>query len=310
MMQGRALLDGAKNFLIFLVRAVVFPLAWLWALGLARKHSDTDPRARPKVLAAIVAGVVLAGGGYLMLDDFQDDATLEMYTLTSTRLSQATGASEYQANVDAEAASLGQIAILEEKLAQARANGEDKNATALEENLELANKDLAAARLKQQLLQRNRVFFDEELTPLLNAQDDVGIRNAVTVKGNQWATADYESDQLEAGQGINFDPEDMVQDMKSAMYKKDTAQADMALWMNWLLLPGLVGVFYAPLSMALGNVLKHAWVPSDSVGFKEYPGASMGWFLLLGGFGVPALFFAAWAFWDMDVRSSEGQISL
>lgn len=309
-MQGRALLDGAKNFLLFLVRAIVFPLAWLWALGLARKHTDTDPKARPKVLTAIVAGVVLAGGGFVVLDGFQSDATLEMYTLTQTRLSQATGASEYQANVDAEAASLGQIDILEGKLAEAEDAGDETNATTFRTSLETARTDLATAQLKQSLLAPNRAFFDNELVPLLAAQDDTGIRSAVAAKGSQWTVADYEHPNLPTTNKISFSPEDMVQDMKSAMYKKDKAQGDMALWMNWLLLPGLVGVFYAPLCFALGNVLKRAWVPSDSVGFKEYPGASMGWFLFLGAFGVPALFFAAWTFWDMDVRSTEGQISL
>lgn len=309
-MQGRALLDGAKNFLLFLVRAIVFPLAWIWALGVARKHSDTDPRARPKVLSAIVIGALLAGGGYVMLDDFRDDATAEMYTLTQTRLSQATGASEYQAAVDAETAAMGQIGILEGKLAEAEAAGNQADADAFRATLANATADLEAAQLQQQLLQRNRAFFDNELVALLAAQDDAAIRSAVEAKGAMWSDADYEHPGLEGTQKVSFSPEDMVQDMKSAMYKKDKAQDDMAVWMNWLLLPGLVGVFYAPLSMALGNVLKHAWVPSDSVGFKEYPGASMGWFLLLGGFGVPALFFAAWTFWDMDVRSAEGQISL
>ena len=309
-MQGRALLDGAKNFLLFLVRAIVFPLAWIWALGVARKHSDTDSKARPKVLTAIVAGVVLAAAGFVVLNDFSGDATDEMYAKTATRLSQATGASEYQANVDAEATSLGQIAILEGKLAEAQEAGDDEAAAAFEATLATARDAVEKARIKQQLLQRNRAFFDNDLAPLVDAKDDDAIRNAVASKGAQWSADDYAHAQLTGADKVAFDPEDMVQGMKSAMYKKDKAQGDMAVWMNWLLLPGLVGVFYAPLSIALGNVLKRAWVPSDSVGFKEYPGASMGWFLFLGAFGVPALFFAAWTFWDMDVRSREGQISL
>jgi hypothetical protein len=72
----------------------------------------------------------------------------------------------------------------------------------------------------------------------------------------------------------------------------------------------LTGLLMAPIVFAGGSILRSAYVPSDTVGFKPYPSKSGGWFLLLGAFGVVAIPFAAWAVRDLHKRSIEGQIAL
>lgn len=92
--------------------------------------------------------------------------------------------------------------------------------------------------------------------------------------------------------------------------------------------PAITGLVMAPFAFAGGSILRRAFVPSDTVGFKPYPGKSAGFFLLfmglfsplmILGLGMPptldlfALFaipFAAWVLYDMHKRSLEGQISL
>lgn len=103
---------------------------------------------------------------------------------------------------------------------------------------------------------------------------------------------------------------DVTEGVEGAIGRYDDAKADMDRVFLILLIPGLVGVFYAPLVLAMGSVLRTRFEPSATVGYKPYPGRAMGLFLLLGGFGIPALFFAAWAFQDMEIRRLEGQIAL
>lgn len=91
---------------------------------------------------------------------------------------------------------------------------------------------------------------------------------------------------------------------------KDEGVSDLEQFMFIFVYPGLVGVLFAPILFNIGRTLNAAWVPSESVGFKPYPGTSGSLFLLLGAFGIPATLFAAWAFMDVESRSAEGQISL
>jgi hypothetical protein len=102
----------------------------------------------------------------------------------------------------------------------------------------------------------------------------------------------------------------MVEGTQAALAIKDKAVGDMQLFMWVFLWPSLAGAFYAPVVFALGSVLRSAFVPSDTVGFKPYPGAAAGWFLLFGAFGLPSVPFAAWTFLDAEGRSREGQIAL
>lgn len=92
--------------------------------------------------------------------------------------------------------------------------------------------------------------------------------------------------------------------------QKDQAVGDVEQFMLMFVYPGLVGILFAPILFTIGRSLNKAWVPSESVGFKPYPAATGSLFLLLGAFGIPATFFAAWAFMDIEERSAEGQISL
>lgn len=106
------------------------------------------------------------------------------------------------------------------------------------------------------------------------------------------------------------DDEDLDARAAQAFAVKDDAASDMNTVLTWFVYPGLVGVFFAPLVWAVGSILRKAWEPSDSVGFKPYPHGAASLFLLLGALGVPALFFAGWTFLDLQNRSDEGQIAL
>lgn len=93
--------------------------------------------------------------------------------------------------------------------------------------------------------------------------------------------------------------------------------------------PSIVALLFAPLAFAGGSILRQAYVPSDSVGFKPYPGRAAGWFFLVLGLGSPmsvallpgtppildlfglvALPLAALLLRDLHKRSVEGQIAL
>ncbi|MGB1697904.1 MAG: hypothetical protein ACPHK8_05860 [Thermoplasmatota archaeon] len=91
---------------------------------------------------------------------------------------------------------------------------------------------------------------------------------------------------------------------------KDKGVAQFGQFMDLFVYPGLVGLFFAPILFVMARIINSAWVPSESVGFKPYPGTSGALFLVLGAFGIPATLFAAWAFMDVEDRSREGQISL
>lgn len=308
-MQGRALLEGTKNYTVFLVKTAVFPLIWLWAWRLAERHTDTDRNARTKIAAAFAAGIIIAGAGFMVLSNFEGDARASMYGEMDNRLSIAVGESEYQDQVTAIDAADNSIDILTRNLNAARDAGDQANATVFEENLNAAQEARTINLLKRSLLQRNHDFY-ESIAADIMAQNDASVKQAIDAFLASSSDDMYEHDGIPAADAISWNVGQSESRSNRAFEIKDKAEADMATWMNFLLLPGLIGAFFAPLSMAAGNVLKNAWEPSETVGYKPYPGASMGWFLLLGAFGVPALFFAAWAFWDMDVRSTEGQISL
>lgn len=305
----QAVAAGAKGYLTFLARAVIFPLAWMWALALAKKHQDTDPKAVSKVVAGIVAGVVLAAGGFLMLAEFSADAHDNMYDLLNGRMSVATGASEYQDQVSQVGAKQAQIDILEAKIEEANAAGDEAGAAEFQAVLDEAVAERAIAQAKMARLQRNNDFY-ASLTPVILAKDDAQAKAMLDDFAASTTNDMYADDAIPAASAIKFTVGSMEYHTAKNFGDKDKAQDDMTTWMTWLFLPGLIGAFYAPLMWACGSIMKNAWEPSETVGYKPYPGGAMGWFLLLGGFGVPALFFSAWAFWDMDVRSVEGQISL
>jgi len=134
------------------------------------------------------------------------------------------------------------------------------------------------------------VAEEKGVSPLLGGPDAKRIRTAITASGVQ--------------------ADGMAESVDRAFSVLTDSRGDLDQVYLYLFLPGLAGVFFAPLVFAMGSTLKLAWEQSASVGFKPYPSRAMGWFLLLGGFGIPALFFAAWTFQDMHVRRLEGQIAL
>lgn len=282
-------MDGIKAYGLFVIRTALFPLLWFWAVSLARKHADTDPNGVRKVGAAMVVGVVLSAAVFLMLANFQVDSQAGMYDALDARLVKAVGQADYEDQISAIEAADGQLVVLTAKYDEAKANGEEENATVFQASIEDVTTARSEALLRRAALEPNHALYNT-LKPIVANQDDERAKQLI-------ASAPFEFKDMDANAARAFEI-------------KDKAVEDMQKVMIWLLYPGVVGVFFAPMAFALGSILRNAWEPSESVGFKPYPGKSLGLFLLMGAFGVPALFFAAWGFWDMQMRSATGQISL
>lgn len=150
-------------------------------------------------------------------------------------------------------------------------------------------------------LELNHAFY-LRLKPLIQAQDVEGVQALMedahtdqrsTLPGDLYVTMP----DFHEGSAISF-----------ARLARDVPDFEMVTL--WFVFPSLVGLLFAPLVFGIGNVVRKAWVPSDSVGYKPYPYVSGGLFLLLGGFGIPAFYFAAWTLRDLERRSVEGQIAL
>ncbi len=247
-MEGRTVLGGLGRYFGWLVAVAVFPIAWAKAMGVAKRHQDTDPRSTAKVGIGIALGVLLLAGGIYYGVDFHGDNIHGMYESLDNRLAIALGNNAYNEAVDA---------------------GDQERAAEL-----AGNRDLY-----------------ERVSVAVLAHDDARAKQLIEDRGD----VDYPN--LDERAATAFDI-------------KDDAVRQFNLQMNLLVFPGFVGLLYAPLVFTLGNVLKHAYEQSETVGFKVYPGASAGWFLLLGAFGIPALPFAAWVMKDISERSVEGQIAL
>lgn len=285
-MSGDAPRRGLQSYLATLVATLLVPLLWLQAIKLARRHVADDARGPLKVIVAIGLGLAILGGGAYALVGFQADAETGMYTSLETRLAKAVGEAEYQDALAAIEAANNALPKIEANLANA--TDDAKRA-----ELEKARDDTLTARSKAEAtvakLGPNHALFGQ-IQQAVAAQDDAAIR------GHFAAAPAY--------------PETAAADADAALAIKDGAVADMAKF-SWLFLwPSLAGAFYAPLAFALGSILRKSFKPSDTVGFKPYPGAAAGFFLLFGAFGLPSIPFAAWTFNDALGRSEEGQIAL
>lgn len=406
-MRGQAIVAGARDLLVFVIKAILFPLTWMWAFKIAKRHSDADPGAMRKVVIAVIVGLIAAPGIGYMVYDYQEDARAGMYETMEGRLSTTYGASAHSDQSAAADAAAGVIGVLQtalsdaqDELSVARAaldaadTVEEADAARLvfddavakvadlEKNLILTQITLDQTQRWSERLADEDAFFKSIHDEIL-AQDDAALRAAAARRADAQAAAitpeaaaliDAEKamdsaamaradalalqrtyELLDEGRGLSSEesaayeaakaeyvdanaaynaardarssalaavngplpvPEDVHDTtvvLKGTHYWlgiKDNAEAQMAGWMNYMIFPGLIGVFYAPLFFALGSIMARAWDRSESVGFKPYPGASMGLFLFFGAFGWPSLLFAAWGLWDIDVRSKEGQISL
>lgn len=287
-MTGKGLWDGLKSYVGALLVVLLFPLFWARSFRLARRHADADPRGVAKVAVAIVVSVAILASGLFVLLAFQADAQHTMYTKSlDQRLSVAVGESDYQTNVAAVEAADVAIPIIERNLANA--TDEAKKA-----ELQKALDDARTARNKA--VAEIGVYsaghdLYERLVPAIRDEDDQAIRSMVAAEG------------LEK-------PADMEENVDAALAIKDRSVADMHLFFWLFLWPSLAGAFLAPVVFATGSILGKAFEPSDTVGYKKYPGAAAGWFLLFGAFGVPSIPFAAWTYLDLEGRSTEGQIAL
>lgn len=276
---------GLKTYLATLVATVLFPILWMKALGLARRHEDVDPRARAKVLAAIVASLAIGLVGTYALLGFFASSEEGMYDSLNVRLAEAVGETEYKDQVATATAAEKAIPIIEMNLANAT---DPVKRAALETALNETQASLNDARTRSAQLEANHAAY-ERINASIPDQDDDELRSLVA-------------------QAPAY--EDKDERATAAFAVKDRAVADMQLFGILFLWPSLIGMFFAPLVFALGSILRKAFVPSDTVGFKPYPGAAAGWFLFFGAFGLPSIPFAAWTFNDALGRSEEGQIAL
>lgn len=293
---------GFTAFLGTLVATVLVPLLWMKALALARRHEDADPRGRMKVLAAIAVSLGIALVGTYALLGFFADARAGMYSSLDERMATAVGETEYQeqlSTIDAANKALpvieGNLARERTALATAQATGDDAaeasaqaNVTKLEDTLAKTQDQLAKATARKATLEPNHAQYARIKAAALD-QDDAEVRRLVTTG------PDYK---------------DRDERMELAFAVKDKAVDDMRLFAWLFFWPSLAGAFFAPMAFALGSILAKAYEPSDTVGYKPYPGGAAGLFLLFGAFGVPSIPFAAWTFHDALGRSQEGQIAL
>lgn len=289
-MSGKALWSGLKSYLGALLTVVLFPLLWLRSLRLARRHTDSDRRGPAKVGAAIVLSVLILAGGATKLVAFQDKATDGMYASMDRRLATATGEAEYQDNAATVAASDVAIPIIQRNLANATAANDTAKQADLQAALNATQQARDKAAAKVESLKPNHALY-ESIQGDVQAQDDEAIRGAIERSGLAY-------------------PATMAHDTDAAFAIKDKSVSDMRLILWLFVWPSLFGAFFAPVVFALGSILAKAFVPSDTVGFKPYPGGAAGLFLLFGAFGLPSIPFAAWVWLDAEKRSREGQIAL
>ncbi|HUR24715.1 MAG TPA: hypothetical protein VM327_01725 [Candidatus Thermoplasmatota archaeon] len=311
-MTGKGLWNGLKSYAGALLTVLLFPLFWSRSLRLARRHREVDASGVAKVAVAILLSIVILAGGAFALLSFQSKAEHTMYTKSlDRRVSVAVGETVYQENVAATAAADVALPIIEANLANAtlklekarainRSSPSEESKKAVDDNatdvakLQQALTDTRDARTKASanvgLYGPNHALYGR-LVPAIRDEDDASIRSMM------------DADPLEK-------PAEMDAHVDDALALKDRAVADMHRSMWLFVWPSLFGAFLAPVVLAVGSILAKAFVPSDTVGYKPYPGMAAGLFLLFGAFGVPSIPFAAWTYLDFETRSREGQISL
>ncbi len=278
-----------KAYLANLFTVLIFPLLWVQSLRFAKAHRDDDAKAVAKVAVGIVASILVAGGGILWLTGFEADSQDGFYDALGATLAAQTGEGDYQAAV--EAATIAQTNYLgaQEKRDEAEAAGDSDGAQRWQATMDEQEAEMMAqASTAQSLAPNHQLFLQVNAT--LTARDDAAGKALIS---RSTAVDDAHRERALAAYDL-----------------KDEMEGDLALTMNWMMWPSLLGIFYAPVIFAVGNVLQSTWVPSNTVGFKPYPHKAAGWFLLMGAGGVPSPFFAAWAMTDMQARAAEGQIDL
>lgn len=317
-------------------------------LRMARRHADVVPNARPKAVLALVAGLVLGSVGLVALHGFETGGHNGIHLTFTQNLNKTVGESDYLEAQKARVSKLNTIeTILPPKIQAAQAAVDaapanstqraaaQQNLTTLETALTGAKADLAAAEASIKRLTGNHALWlkvkpllaahtpeaDEEARGLIERSLSAATVGTVLPIGPDGACArDAKTGDCKAPlapAALEHDFKDshqkqltMREGFEEAFLHKAEFDEQLESQMAWFIYPSLTGLFLAPFAFVGGHFLSRAYVPSDSVGFKKYPGASAGFFLLLGGFGIPALPFSAWMLRDLSKRSAEGQISL
>ncbi len=277
-----------KAYLANLLAVVVFPVLWYRAWAFA-KRQDADPKAKAKVAVAIVASIAIFAGGLGALETFKQSNIDGFYEQLDQRIKNTVGESDYQGAVELSIVIERNIANADQKIAEAQAAGDETAEQTWRDAKAGLEEDLAEQEAIRDGLSGNHRLY-VSVAAELQGRDDAGARTL-----------------LDASPLLDDDADASID---RAFEIKADMMSDMGANFNFLLYPSLFGAFFAPIVFAMGSILAQSFEESETVGFKPYPHKSMGWFLLLGGMGVPSPFFAAWAVTDMRGRQDEGQIAL
>ncbi len=316
---------------------VLLVAAWRVLGKLAQRHKAVDRRAGTKRLVALGCAVLLGAGGWLAVSGFEAAAKEGIHKTLTNNLNLTVGEGDYQ---DALKTSTTKPAIIVKQvfgLANATAAyNADPSAANLKARGELSDalnqsrKDLDAARVTVLKLTPNHLLW-QKVKPLLAAHRDEEARavldaaltpaGAAALFGDLACARDArtgECTQPATSAALTHSYRDthtlqdvgMADAIPEAFAHQEEFNTQMTTQLRWFVYPNLTGLILAPFAFAGGSILKRAFVPSDSVGFKPYPGKAAGFFLLLGAGGVFAIPFGAWLLRDFAKRSKEGQISL
>src|SRR4029077_15544370 len=118
-MKGAAIWGWLKSTVGALLAVLLFPIAWVKMLRLARRHKADDPRAVAKVAVGILVSLLVLAGGAYQFGKFQHGATNGRYTSMDKRRPSAVGESAYQDNVAIVSSSDLAIPIIQRNLANA-----------------------------------------------------------------------------------------------------------------------------------------------------------------------------------------------
>lgn len=228
------------QYLSYLVSVIVFPLAWMRTLGVARRHMGDDPKAVVKMGAAFVLALVFVFAGAAVMADFEND--------------QIDGAGE------------SHIARLQSALA---------------------------------------VPTDDEGTPIDGENTALWYKASDLIRNREIDAADA----LLQAEAPALEGSDM-DEVASSFVRYHKALDDFERFLLIFVYPGFVGLFFSPVVFVLGSIVNKSFEASKGVGYKPYPAFASAGLLLLGAFGIPAVFFTAFALSDLDRRSAEGQISI
>ncbi len=289
-MAGKAVWATLSKYVSSLVFTILAPLAWMRLMKVAGQHHALDRNATKKIAVGIVAGLALAGVSTYIVVDFQDDATQGVYSTLSASLSASMGNEQYRAALADQEAARNLIDTADKKIAEAQEEGDAEKEQLWRDNRAQYVRDLNDAIRRGNDRVDNANLFTQVEHALLVNRDDATAKQLINSNAGMPGLS-------VAGSMNHFD-------------KKDQTMSDMNSMLAWFVYPGLIGVLWAPVAFAAGHVLKTTYVPSETSGFKPYPGGAAALFLLFGAFGVPALFFAAWVNQDFADRTEIGQISL